>query len=893
MDRSALHRPSSVGAGSRLDSPQTTRGPAPSDMLPPEPVQALRRSGVERRSPKSFPSPTSLNTDGNSSALVQSDGSGGSTPQRVAPVAPMVRTAAPETPSSTEPASEIIVADRMKEVMLATTDATSAKIERDRAKMLVDQADIEIQNSAKWFLNFASIKEQKENNKTKAEKVFKERDKEYEKARAAQDVATAAMALAVTTSAGTAAPANDEVQAELRALRDQIQRRDAEYKALQTEIAKILDTVSPLMRSTVSHTEQLTLLQKEQRRIASDYSLLQRNLDAVKNDQGNIWRKQDDEAARVRALENHLDEDHDQLKVLKKGLNEDLASLTKENKALKNNNNEWRSGIKAVETGIHAIKADVYNLKTKELKEQLDTVKKVKEDIEKAKSDIETSIATIKTEHASLEQKVDGQGVKLEELEKGVYTGEERKFILDQVALLEKVVEKNEKAVEQLKDRSNEEKDHIIGRLDLLENERRVVEHLQEDLGQVGKRLELMESRAQIMAIAPVSNSASSGAGGEQLKAQIEGLTMEVRTVKSDIAGLLSDQTTFEKDILPHWDQDVTNIKSKVDANKTEMLQRIGSIEDKISEHGKQIASLYSRPQPLPVNQATASPNQQRTQPPVSPYGPVSPGFVIPSQNVQNVVSSPPPQIHDLSHQLQAQLGPLRIELHSLQGRMSNLDVRSQASYADLVQRQNTCIQAIQSLENRYDNLTTEELTRNMVNQMQTLYPHASNFQAEIERMRRQYSAIDARLLDLESKYNSVPEIANQVSQINSKADALISTVKSLSDSRERWDDGAGKALEVKIELEKFQDSINSNAAAKLSAEAAAKAANDESIRSVIDTTQRLVNEVNDLNKETKKLVDRVNGQQNAVSVLQAVVEKVNNGLSSPINLPDWDMKVD
>jgi DNA repair exonuclease SbcCD ATPase subunit len=246
------------------------------------------------------------------------------------------------------------------------------------------------------------------------------------------------------------------------------------------------------------------------------------------------------------------------------------------------------------------------------------------------------------------------------------------------------------------------------------------------------------------------------------------------------------------------------------------------------------------------------------------------------------------------------QLNPLRIELNNLQGRINNLDGRSQASYNDLAGRQNNCIQAIQSLENRYDNLTTEELTRNMVNQIQTMYPHASNVQAEIELMRRQYSTADARLTDIENNWSSVSGIVARVGHINSKFDSVVGEVANLSqrikildDSRERWDEGAEKALEVRVELEKFQDSVGNNAAAKLSAEAATEAANEELVRSVTETTQKLTTEVGNLNEKTLRLVKQVDGQQDAVSILQAAVETVNKNLPTPASIPPWDMKVD
>ena len=891
MDRSTLHRPSPVGTGSRLGNPQITRGLGSSDMLPPEPIQSLRRGSIEGRSPKSLPSPTSLTAERLSSVVVPSTSSEGSTPQRVAPVAPMMRTATTLTPSSTGPITENVVADLMKEFMLTTTDATSAKIERDRAKVLVDQADLEIQNSAKWFRNFASIKEQKENNKAEAEKIFKDRDEEYQKARVAQDAATAAMALALTASVGTAAPANDEVHAELRALKEQFQRRDAEYKALQ--------------KLTVSHTEQLASLQKEQRCLGAEHSHFKQKFDIIKDDQDKLRRMQSEEIARERRLEGDHDRNHERLKALEK----DLDSLDKDTKALRKNNKEWKPDIKAVESAVNNIQADLRKLKPKELQEQFDMVKKTtKEDIQKAKSEIETSVATIATSRASLEQRIDSHDVRLEELEKGVYTGEGKKCIRDQVAHYQKVVEINGDAVEQLKNRSNEEKEHIIGRLDLLEKERGAVENLRENLGQVEKRLELMENRARNITMTSVPNNASSGtsggsggsdSSGEQLKAQVEALIAEVREVKSEIAGLQSDQMTFEEQILPHWDGDMINIVSKVETNKTEMLQMLKSLEDKISEHGKQMANLNSRLQSLSINQAVATQNQQRIQPPPS-YGHTLSSFVGPSQPVQNGVTSPPSQVHDFSHQLLAQLNPLRIELNNLQGRINSLDGRSQVSYNDLAGRQNNCIQAIQSLENRYDNLTTEELTRNMVNQMQTMYPHASNVQAEIDLMRRQHSTVDERLTDIEKNWSSVSGIVARVDYIDSKFDSVVSEVANLSqrvkildDSRERWDEGAGKALEVKVELEKFQDSINNNAVAKLGAEAATKTANEELIRSVTETTQKLTTEVGNLNEKTLRLVKQVDGQQDAVSILQAAVETVNENLPTPANIPPWDMKID
>ena len=71
------------------------------------------------------------------------------------------------------------------------------------------------------------------------------------------------------------------------------------------------------------------------------------------------------------------------------------------------------------------------------------------------------------------------------------------------------------------------------------------------------------------------------------------------------------------------------------------------------------------------------------------------------------------------------------------------------AAIEDYRERLITCEAFTFSLQQRYDNLTTEHLARSMVNQMQTMYPYAANTQTEIESAKDRLSVMTHEISQL------------------------------------------------------------------------------------------------------------------------------------------------
>ncbi|KAI9716944.1 MAG: hypothetical protein M1812_005093 [Candelaria pacifica] len=82
---------------------------------------------------------------------------------------------------------------------------------------------------------------------------------------------------------------------------------------------------------------------------------------------------------------------------------------------------------------------------------------------------------------------------------------------------------------------------------------------------------------------------------------------------------------------------------------------------------------------------------------------------------------------------------------HSLDANRQSLDQHQQTlnqHYESLV----VCETAYKQLDGRFNSLTTDQLTRKMVHQLQEMYPHASNTQASLEQARNRLAAVEQHM---------------------------------------------------------------------------------------------------------------------------------------------------
>jgi predicted nucleic acid-binding Zn-ribbon protein len=80
---------------------------------------------------------------------------------------------------------------------------------------------------------------------------------------------------------------------------------------------------------------------------------------------------------------------------------------------------------------------------------------------------------------------------------------------------------------------------------------------------------------------------------------------------------------------------------------------------------------------------------------------------------------------------------------------------------------------SIHSLQHRYDNLTTEEIVRAMVDQQSKMYPAPKEFQAAVNMLQNVDKAIDNKLTSLETKLGSVETRMSSLAQNSASVNML------------------------------------------------------------------------------------------------------------------------
>jgi chromosome segregation ATPase len=80
---------------------------------------------------------------------------------------------------------------------------------------------------------------------------------------------------------------------------------------------------------------------------------------------------------------------------------------------------------------------------------------------------------------------------------------------------------------------------------------------------------------------------------------------------------------------------------------------------------------------------------------------------------------------------------------------------------------------SIHSLQHRYDNLTTEEIVRSMVDQQSKMYPAPKEFQAAVNMLQNVDKAIDNKLTSLETKLSSVETRMSSLAQNSAPVNML------------------------------------------------------------------------------------------------------------------------
>ncbi|OCK80364.1 hypothetical protein K432DRAFT_425818 [Lepidopterella palustris CBS 459.81] len=909
MDRRSLYRPPSVpssrresDAGSWVNSPQSARTP-PSEMLPPEPVLSLR--GGSLIDGRSQSSPLSLNTGGASPSVLRRTGSGSSTPKVPAPVASMIPAATPLTPSSTASTNDpMALAEQLKEAFLMIAKATTAETEWSRAQSQLQARKKEIQEGARWFSRYPSLKEQKENSRAKAEKVFKDRDNIYKQASNAGALESLAAVASVFLNARGLAPANDE---QLTQLKERLQTKENEITALQNQNAQIVAQNAQFMAELSS----IKLIVGQTTPVSNEIASMKTDLDSLK---GMVWDSLNSleegvrkdlqimkstfgQVAHIQPMKASLNFVQKEVDLLQRRMDSNnnnrddsvrdkiksLEESQKKFEGMQSTNCDCKPKLEAMEATMEKLQTELNKLKSQEKNT-------TKADIAKVRSDTEAAIADIKAFYATLLQRVDHLSVKQEELKKESYSEDERRTMLEAVVSNEE----NSKAIRMLNSRSDEHESHFTRRCDVLEQklgsssdtvkalekrvesiEKKTNSDSNDPLKTLETRMSLVEARSR-NASARLSTPPTNGNTDERVVT-----VSRMEKAESEIVDLKRECEDLNN--LPSlWDVRVGQLDARVDETLTEIQNcttRQNNLATQLKELTEQQQSMAATLVVLQQSQ------QQQSRPPVSAYN-VPPNHVLPSQTAQNGVS---PSSSAEFQKLRQDYVVSFNRVGTIENAMRGLEQQCR----DIALQVNACIAGLQSLENRYDNLTTDDLARNMVNQMQAMYPQAGNIQAEFDRSRQVVGILTDRVAKTENRCDLLSETVAQVQRSEKKVDKALADIINLQTAIHNVQEAAQKADEkagsLDVDLDRLREETNSHAAALLSYQEAATARVEEQRRSMTQVEERLDQKIDGVSDRTLQIEKQMHGKLDDIVHLQLAVETVNSKHSNPAILESWD----
>ncbi|KAL9120811.1 MAG: hypothetical protein Q9187_002637 [Circinaria calcarea] len=253
------------------------------------------------------------------------------------------------------------------------------------------------------------------------------------------------------------------------------------------------------------------------------------------------------------------------------------------------------------------------------------------------------------------------------------------------------------------------------------------------------------------------------------VKREVENLSQNVQAITGDLLLLKHDQETKDDLVgqeVERLDAALTGIVGRVESAKKDfdhLSQRVDSIATKVQ-------GIQSQPIKTPASSMQTFTSSVHA-PPQAVYGsPYAQSNMLPMQNVIN--EQRPPPLQDNFKQI--------IDDHA--------------------DRLLSCETFILTLQQKYVNLTSDELACSMVRQMQNMYPYASITQAEIKTLKDNIALISINTNQLGI------QVAGNTGQVNTMSKSLENHTKELTLVRERRQ---SEWVELKHLKEKLETSSN------------------------------------------------------------------------------------
>ena len=397
---------------------------------------------------------------------------------------------------------------------------------------------------------------------------------------------------------------------------------------------------------------------------------------------------------------------------------------------------DLKSGLKTVNSSLESSKRDLARSQTKEnasgqknpefrdfridpdnLRNQLGQVRAFQSKLDLS----EKRIAYLEHDYKKIERSK-ASSAEIDDVQKHVARLQEQfdftKFIEDDLNDLQTKVSSLSQSVQQWRQDAVGTREGNTGNT----HEGRIT-RLEEDITEINRELNAQIEKVNIETARIASVITANQA---DVSLRLESTMTEVAQVAKDLAAVIRDQETKDNLVA----QEVERLDQTISAVNTDLSKLQ-------ADHIKMRAELAEISTNVQLKQTAAS-EQTLT-------------------NSTHTMQSQQPDITEMS----AQDGITSVS-------SSNTQSSLLAEYND---RLITCETVLTSLLHRFDNLSTAELAKNMVNQMTAMYPYPAQVLAQLEQVGRNYNAL----------LQTVANISGNYSTLSRRVDALSSTTQTQS----------------------------------------------------------------------------------------------------------------
>ncbi|EON61752.1 hypothetical protein W97_00968 [Coniosporium apollinis CBS 100218] len=610
----------------------------------------------------------------------------------------------------------------------SVTEMAEMSVERAIAKKAYEQKSAAYDWAAKKHEGQSSVPGHELVAKAEAEKKFNELNSQLSKKRASNETLVKALATAVADST------KERLEMEVAVLGSKLREQEQELKRLADQgshLMQVVDQAGPMVE---------------------DISHLKKELDTV-----------------VKSLKKRLDDERTAILKRYDAHSETLLAQSKSIQGLERSNDRRKDDIEALERDVTGLSKEVRNLD---------------QDVDSLSSKVrkqEARAEAMEQRSSNLGKALDACSNVVQSL-KGTSAAAkiERATLKDRFNTLEsdlkKVVNDFQPFISEFGEGRAAADDEAAQRMSQLEA-------LIAELNARVAALDCAKDPANDTPSDQQFNPSQPTTDVQELKDELASIRTDIVGIRQEFAvlqaeqeekdGLVSAQFDSLETSLQHHQQSLTeshqafeSTLSTLDSRVTTMDQTLqdarGGLQDSISKLEGTVTGLQQRPvQPMSPGLQQSDHRLMYQHPPHVP--------------AQQLLASQSPQTNGYHTSPSPSPVPAALQknVHSLIQKHNELDQKflKQEGAVNLhAQQIRVNIHAIQTLEDRYNNLTTDELVRQMANQMQSMYPLASRFQSEVDRLNNLVNQLAVQQHNDKSNANSLNTTLQQKMQMVEKA---------------------------------------------------------------------------------------------------------------------------